>query len=81
MTADQPLFDRAHADRLTTWAADVLRRQTREKLGAIAEELANEGDAAADAGSKSAIFRATFAELGFYFLLDHIASMDQESKR
>ena len=65
-----PAQDRAHADRLMTWATSVLGRQDGETLVDLKAQLFEAARVAAHGNDDDTKIVTVLAELGFYAVID-----------
>jgi hypothetical protein len=73
--------NRAHYDRLVTWAASVLGRQAPDDLAAFQGFLSEQAAEAAQGDDDEKKMVAVLAELGFCAVIDHMADIIETSER
>ncbi len=71
--------NRAHYDRLQTWALDVLGKQS-FPLADIQSMLSDDAAAKAHDGNDFERIQATLAEIGFCAIIDRMAEIIEESE-
>jgi hypothetical protein len=71
---------RAHYDRLVTWCAGVLGRQSPDDLAAFQGFLSDQAKEAAQGDDDEQKVIAVLAELGFCAVIDHMADIIEQSE-
>lgn len=73
--------NRAHYDRLMTWAATVFGRLDGETLAGLQEYVTSvSAIAASDETNDDERVRAVLAEIGFCAVIDHMASIIEDAE-